>query len=78
MSKFAVSYMEVYKSTFIIEADTYEEAEEKLRKKAEDCTLNIDLADDFEHWDVTPSDTFGTKAIPEDRDVSYFRHLKEE
>jgi len=29
MSKFAVSYMEVYKSTYIIEADTYEEAEEK-------------------------------------------------
>lgn len=75
MSKFAVSYMEVYKSTYIIEADTYEEAEEKLREKAEDCTLNIDLEYNFEHWDVTPSNTFGTKEIPESRDVSYFNHL---
>ena len=32
MAKFAVSYMEVYRNTYIVEAENYEEAEEKLRK----------------------------------------------
>ena len=75
MKKFAVSYVETYRTTYIVEAKSYEEAEQKLREKAEDCEIEIDLADDFDHWETEPSNTFGTKEIPESRDVSYFYHL---
>ena len=77
MAKFAVSYVEIYRTTYVIEANSYEDAERKLREKAEDCEIEIDLADDFDHWKTEPSDTFGTKEIPQNRDVSFFNHLEE-
>lgn len=77
MAKYAVSYVEIYRTTYIIEAESYEDAEEKLRQKVENCEIEIDLADDFDHWETEPSDTFGTKEIPKNRDVSFYNHLEE-
>lgn len=75
MAKFAVSYMEVYRNTYIVEAENYEEAEEKLREAAEECELAE--AEDFDHWDIEPSETFGCKSISENYDVSIFEALED-
>ena len=78
MKKFAVKYQKILSRTFIVEAESYEEAEEKVREKAENCEIeDTNVIENFDHWDVEPSDTFGTKAIPVDRDVSFFEHLEE-
>ena len=76
MAKFAVSYVEVCRKTYIVEAENYEEAEEKLREVAEDCGL--DAANYFDHWDTEPSETFGHESIPENADLSCFSVLEED
>lgn len=51
MAKYAVTYEEVYQKTFIVEADSPEEAEEKMEYAAENIPLNMD--DCFDRWDIT-------------------------
>lgn len=74
MAKFAVSYSEVYRKTYIVEAESWADAEEKLREVAEDSGL--DASDCFDHWDTEPSDTFGCKPIPENADLRCFDILE--
>ena len=50
MAKYAVTYEEVYQRTFIVEADSPEEAEEKMEYAAENIPLNMD--DCFDRWEV--------------------------
>lgn len=50
MTKYAVTYEEVYQKTFIVEADSPEEAEEKMEYAAENITLDMD--DAFDHWNI--------------------------
>lgn len=50
MAKYAVMYEEIYYKTFIVEADTPEEAEEKMEYAAENIPINMD--DCFDHWEV--------------------------
>ena len=50
MAKYAVTYEEVYQKTFIIEADSPEEAEEKMEYAAENISLDMD--DAFDHWNI--------------------------
>ena len=76
MAKFAVSYIETYRNTYIVEAESYEEAEGKLREKAEDYEIEMDFAASFDHWDVEPSDVFGEKDVSNE-DVSYYQELPE-
>lgn len=66
MAKFPVVYREVFEKTFIVEASSYDEAEEKLRKKvAEDFEGKIFTdGNDFDHWETDMS-CFGRKEVPE-------------
>lgn len=50
MAKYAVTYEEVYQKTFIVEADSPEEAEEKMEYAAENVPLDMD--DYFDHWNI--------------------------
>ena len=50
MAKYAVTYEEVYQKTFIVEADSPEEAEEKMEYAAENIPLDMD--DCFDRWEV--------------------------
>ena len=76
MAKYAVSYSETYKKTYVVEADNYEEAEEKVARMAE-YTLLICLETDFDRCDVLPSDTFGKNEVPESI-TDYYARLPEE
>lgn len=50
MAKYAITYEEVYQKTFIVEADSPEEAEEKMEYAAENIPLDMD--DCFDRWEV--------------------------
>ena len=50
--KYAVEYTEVYRKIFLVEADSPEEAEEKMEYAAENIPLN-DMDNCFDHWDIT-------------------------
>lgn len=75
--KFAVDYVETCRSTYIVEADSYEEAEEKLNDMASGYGLpSCDTTEDFEGFEIYPSGIYGTKPIPENEDISMFRVLE--
>lgn len=52
MARYAVTYEEVYQKTFIVEADSPEEAEEKMEYAAENIPLDIDDVCCFDRWEV--------------------------
>ena len=64
MAKYAVEYVETYRKTYLVEADSYDEAVEKMEDAAENVGNLIDLADDFDHWEVLPTGR-GEKPVPE-------------
>lgn len=50
MAKYAVTYIEEYRKTFLVEADSLEEAQEKMEDAAENIPLGMN--EYFDHWDV--------------------------
>lgn len=61
-----------------------EQNEEELKAVLEAAFCNaVDhvnmeyYVDDFDHWEVEPSETFGCKSIPENYDVSIFEALED-
>lgn len=52
MAKFKVNYTETYTKTFVVEADSAEEAQEKMEYAAENISGLIDTTTDFDYWDV--------------------------
>lgn len=51
MAKYVGKYTETYERHFIIEADSQEEASEKLDCAAENIESLVDI-DHFDHWDT--------------------------
>ena len=51
MAKFKVNYTETFTRTYIIEADTEEEAQEKMENAAENIP-NLTSDRDFDYWDT--------------------------
>lgn len=52
MAKFKVNYTETYTKTFVVEADSAEEAQEKMEYAAENISGLIDTVTDFDYWDI--------------------------
>ena len=52
MAKFKVNYTEIFTKTYIVEADSPEEAQEKMEYAAENISGLIDTATDFDYWDI--------------------------
>lgn len=69
---YKVTYTETYTKSYVIEAESQEEAENKVNKLAEECEIPIDNADDFDHWDFEVE-----KEITED-EASYYDRLEPE
>ena len=58
----------------IVEADTYEEAEEKVQVAVYDGRIVLD-AEDYSECEIKPSLTYGKRAIPDGEDISYYEDL---
>lgn len=69
---FKVTYTETYIKSYVIEAESQEEADKKANALAEECEIPIDNADDFDHWDLEVE-----KEITED-EASYYDRLEPE
>lgn len=69
---FKVIYTETYTKAYVIEAESQEEAERKVETLAEECEISVDMADDFDHWDVEVG-----REITED-EARYYDRLKTE
>lgn len=65
MAKFKVNYTETYTKTFVVEADSAEEAQEKMEYAAENISGLIDTAEDFDYWDVEVEREVSDKELEE-------------
>ena len=52
MAKYKVNYTEQYTHVYIIEANSREEAEEKMAYAAENVGDLVDTCTDFDYWDI--------------------------
>lgn len=69
---FKVTYTETYTKSYVIEAESQEDAWQKANTLAEECEIPIDNADDFDHWDLEVG-----KEMTED-EASYYDRLEPE
>lgn len=72
--KFGISVKEVLQRTVIVEAESLDEAIEKVEDAVTRSEIILD-ADDFLDRDIEPSKYFENGMVPEDKDVSYYWHL---
>ena len=78
MPKFAVQIDEIQSDIYIIEAENYQKAEEKIKTAYRNGTIIIDTEGYFD-VDFKPLDNFGKKAIdPNDRRLEYYKEYNEE
>ena len=75
--KYAVEYTEVYRKIFLVEADSPEEAEEKMEYAAENIPLDMDNC--FDHWDIAViTNVTEEEKLARKKGVHYFDPLPEE
>ena len=79
MSQYGISVREILKRTVIVEAESLEEAIQKVEDAVERDESILD-SDDFDDREITPSDYFsnGSGKIPEGEDVSFYCHFGED
>lgn len=52
MAKYKVNYTEIFRRSFIVEAESEEEAQEKMEYAAENIGGLVDV-DHFDHWETS-------------------------
>lgn len=70
MAKYAVTYIETYSKTYVVEAENYEEAEEKMWNVA--ANVAIPMWNNFDHWGI------GQARLATKEDLERFDSLPEE
>lgn len=76
MKKYAIRVSEVIGRTIIVNAESVEEAIEKVECAANNDEILLGI-EDFLERTVEPSDVFVGGIFPDGRDVSYYEHLEE-
>ena len=72
MVKYIGTYTEVFKRKYVIEANSEEEAQEKLKFAAENVNGLLDAIADFDHWETEIEKEASV------RDLEQFDELPEE
>ena len=78
MSQYGISVREILKRTVIVEAESIEEAMQKVEDAVECDEIILD-SDDFDDREIVPSEYFGNGSgeVSEDEDVSFYWHIGE-
>lgn len=77
MSKYGISVREILKRTVIVEAESLEEAIEKVEEAVERDEINLDV-DDYDDREIVPSEYWEDGKVPDGEDVSFYWYIGEE
>lgn len=76
MAEYGICVKEILKKTVIVNADSLKEALEKVQE-AVDREEIILGPDDYDEGEVLPREDWEDGLVPEGKDVSCYRHLKQ-
>lgn len=77
MSRYGISVREILKRTVIVEADSIEEAIQKVEETVELEEIILDV-DDYDDREIVPSEYWNDGEVPEGEDVSFYWHIGED
>lgn len=74
MAQYGISVREILKRTVIVEAESLEEAMQKVEAavKRDEIILEVD---DYDEREIVPSEYFEGGKVPDGKDVSFYWHL---
>ena len=76
MSQYGISVREILKRTVIVEAESFEEAMQKVIAAVERDEIILE-ADDYEDREIVPSEYWDDGKVPDGEDVSFYYLVKE-
>ena len=71
MAQYGISVREILKRTVIVEAESLEEAIQKVEDAVEREEIILDV-DDYDDREIVPSEYFEGGKVPDGKDVSYY------
>ena len=74
MAQYGISVRESLKRTVIVEAESLEEAMQKVEAAVERDEIILEV-DDYDEREIVPSEYFEGGKVPEGKDVSFYWHL---
>ncbi len=74
MAQYGISVREILKRTVIVEAESLEEAMQKVEAAVERDEIILEV-DDYDEREIVPSEYFEGGKVPEGKDVSFYWHL---
>lgn len=77
MAQFGISVKEILKRTVIVDAESLEEAMQKVEGAVECDEIILDV-DDYDGREIVPSEYFEGGKVPEGQDVSFYWHIGED
>ena len=77
MTRYEISVREILKKTVIVEAESLEEAIQKVEDAVEHDEIILDV-DDYDEREIVPSEYFEGGKVPEGKDVSFYWHIGED
>lgn len=76
VNQYAISVREILKRTVIVEAESIEEAIQKVEDAVEREEIILDV-DDYDDREIVPSEYWDGGKVPEGEDVSFYWHIGE-
>lgn len=77
MAQYGISIREILKRTVIVNAESLEEAIQKVEDAVESDEIILN-ADDYDDREVTASGYFEGGKVPDGKDVSFYWHIGED
>ena len=71
MAQYGISVREILKRTVIVEAESLEEAMQKVEAAVERDEIILEV-DDYDEREIVPSEYFEGGKVPDGKDVSYY------
>lgn len=77
MAQYGISVKEILKRTVIVEAESIEEAIQKVEDAVEREEIVLDV-DDYDDREIVPSEYWEYGKVPDGEDVSFYWHIGED
>ncbi len=77
VNQYAISVREILKRTVIVEAESIEEAIQKVEDAVEREEIILDV-DDYDDREIVPSEYWDGGKVPDGEDVSFYWHIGED